>query len=80
MDDSRTTTRRNVCPFDNFGWNEPPAAARGSSDTIDFVPHPSCVTPRRTSPLLAADYNCANRRNRNRNREANRGDKPFVTW
>ena len=38
------------CPFDNFRWNEAPAAARGSSETVDFVPHPPRVTPCRASP------------------------------
>ena len=28
MDESRTTTSRNVSPFNNFRWNEPSAAAR----------------------------------------------------
>ena len=31
------------------------------------------------TPLFDAGYNCANRRDPNRLRQASRGDKPFVT-
>jgi hypothetical protein len=66
---------RNVTSFANFWWNGPSAAARCSSELVRvFISTILCRLP-----LSDTVDNCTNRRDRNCSRQANRGDKPFVT-